>query len=198
MNKSALWISLLLSVLALPLAASAGQSDLDLTFGGPDGTIFNNGNGRSISLTNDGATFKVKGLPDAVVDNGGGVMIGAQAIDLSVAQRAEVASYVTQLRVLKDDAADVGRHAARFALSTIWHATIGLLLNGEDEEKSIDAKADKFTADAAGKICPTIGELHGQGLKLAKDVTQLKPYLPPVKDRADCMKDVKSEKARGD
>lgn len=198
MKKSLLWILVLLPVLLFPLTALAGQSDLDLTFGGPGGTMFNNGHGRSIRLTDDGATFKVNGLPDAVAHNDGGLMVGGQAVDLSAAQRAEVASYVTQLRVLKDDAAEIGLHAAHFALSTIWHATIGLLLNGKDEEKSIDAKADKFTADVAGKICPLIGKLHDQGLKLAKDVTRLKSYLPPVKDQAECMKDVKSDTAKDD
>lgn len=151
--------------------------------------------GRSVKLNDDGAVFQAKGLPDAKADNDGSVTIDARELELSATQRAEVSTYVTHLRVLKDNAMQVGLHAAHFAMDMLWDATIGLILHGEDQGKKIDARADKFAARVAAKVCKPIGVLHDEGLQLAKDVTQLKAYLPPIEDVDTCIENAQSDAA---
>lgn len=194
MNKLCNRHFLLLCALLLPVTAIAADSGTGLVIGGHGGSLIDR-DGRSVRLNDDGAIFKVKDLPDAVAHNDGSVTIDDKALELSAAQRAEVSDYVTHLRVLKDDAMEVGLHAAHFAASTLWDATVGLLLHGKNEEKDIDAKADKFAADVAVKICKPIGTLHDEGLRLATDVTQLKPYLPLVEDHDACIKKARSNVA---
>ncbi|HET7307243.1 MAG TPA: hypothetical protein VFK24_05445 [Gammaproteobacteria bacterium] len=153
-----------------------------------DSNLFSNGD-HGVELNNNGAVFHLNGEPDARAANDGSVRIGDKALALSAAQRTEVSDYVAHLRLLRDQALEVGLNAAHFALNTVWDATIGMLLHGHDAEGRIEHRADRFAKKVAAKVCKPIGKLHDEGLQLGKDIAELKPYLPPLDTEAECLKD---------
>src|SRR5690625_3312772 len=136
MNKSIKFACLLLAALCC-VSAQAG-----VTIDG-DSNLFSS-DGHSVQLNDDGAVFHLDGHPDAHVYNDGRVRIDDNALHLSDAQRAEVREYVRQLRQVRDKALKVGLNAAHFALNTVWDATIGMMMEGDDAEDRIEDRADRF------------------------------------------------------
>ncbi|HET8551186.1 MAG TPA: hypothetical protein VFM97_01765 [Gammaproteobacteria bacterium] len=181
MNKPIMLACLLLAALFCA-SAQAG-----ITING-DSNLFSDGN-HGVQLNDDGAVFHLDGKPDAHAANDGSVRIGGKTLALSDAQRSEVSDYVAHLRLLRDQALDVGLNAAHFALNTVWDATIGMLLHGKDAEDKIEHRADRFAKKVAAKVCKPIGVLHDEGLQLAQDIAKLKPYLPSLDTEAQCLKD---------
>jgi hypothetical protein len=146
--------------------------------------------GYSVELNDDAATFHLEGEPDARACSDGRVRIGDDNLELSDAQRAKVRGYVWQLEQMRDSAFKVGMSAAHFALTTMWDATVGMLLaNRHDTQDRIKHRADRFKQKIATKIGIPIDQLRDSGEDLAADVQPLAPYLPDADTLSKCMSD---------
>lgn len=131
------------------------------------------------------------GTPKAEITPAGELLIDGKPVQLTDAQRAQLAKHRELLVAIASDGVAIGKEGVALAGKAVSEAFNGVL-NGDSEafEKKIEAEAARIE-QTAKSLCGRLPALMASEQALAKAVPAFQPYARMTQaDVDDCMSDV--------
>ncbi len=136
------------------------------------------------------------GTPKAEITPAGELLIDGKPMQLTDAQRAQLAKHRELLVAIASDGVAIGKEGVALAGKAVSEAFSGML-NGdsEDFEKKIEAEAARIE-QSAKTLCARLPALMASEQALAKAVPAFQPYAQMTQaDVDDCMSDIEAPDA---
>lgn len=136
------------------------------------------------------------GTPKAEITPAGELLIDGKPVQLTDAQRAQLARHRELLVAIASDGVAIGKEGVALAGKAVSEAFNGVL-NGDSEafEKKIEAEAARIE-QTAKSLCGRLPALMASEQALAKAVPAFQPYAQMSQaDVDDCMTDIDTPKA---
>ena len=136
------------------------------------------------------------GTPKAEITTAGELLIDGKPVQLTDAQRAQLAKHRELLVAIASDGVAIGKEGVALAGKAVSEAFSGVL-NGdsEDFEKKIEAEAARIE-QSAKTLCARLPALMASEQALAKAVPAFQPYAQMTQaDVEECMSDLETPEA---
>jgi len=144
-----------------------------------------------LALSDDKATLRVDGSPEAVISAAGDLSIDAHPLTIDNQQRALLQTYYRDVASLQDHGIETGKEGAATA-GVALKSIASSIANGNSDQidKQVNAQADKVK-QAAMKICQDLADMALTQKALAQQLPAFQPYANIVaeSDVRDCRKE---------
>lgn len=131
------------------------------------------------------------GMPKAEITPAGDLLVDGKPVQLTDAQRAQLAKHRELLVAIASDGVAIGKEGVALAGKAVSEAFNGVLDgDGEAFEKKIEAEAARIE-QSAKTLCGRLPALMASEQALAKAIPAFQPYAQMTQaDVDDCMSDV--------